>query len=602
MVNRRQFLTSATLLPAALRAQQEGPAGPAVEDPVEKITPGERPAIAVCHVGFRPRVGRKTLVVRAAAGAPAKEFSLRSLDGGPIHFTRALASVRSDFGECLAADFTDLDRPGLYQINVGGVRTPLKELSEKPVLHYTTTVGGERSVPFRVDPDAWRRTLPKAIGYIHSQRCGVEVPGIHPACHLDDGRREDTGKHVDAVGGWHDAGDVRKGTAYTALMGVGLLKLLLNRRDSRPGDPPCEVILDEVRHGNRYFLKMQDSDGRIWGGLGQNRWTDNIIGTADDRPINPNRKPEGSTSIFACLQALIYQAFSKTDPAYATQCLAAGVRAWGSLGRPSNTLELARWVIAACELYRATRQREYRDKAFELGQELLSRQNVAYIGNQKVVRGFWMNQGKPYLHLVDGGLPPAAMLELYDAFPDAPDRGKWRDAALLHADEYLVPMSERNAYRLIPVGLYIGSPTPETYRPLAGDLTYRYFMPVRERYWWLGTSSHLLSNALFLGRLAQVMGEKGRPYVDLAYRQVEWIMGANPFGACLMTGVGARNPMPFSVFVGPIIGGVLNGIGGNTADEPVLNPGPDNDWRTGEYWSPHNAYYLWAHSVLEQIT
>jgi hypothetical protein len=88
--------------------------------------------------------------------------------------------------------------------------------------------------------------------------------------------------------------------------------------------------------------------------------------------------------------------------------------------------------------------------------------------------------------------------------------------------------------------------------------------------------------------------------VDLAYRQIEWIMGANPFGACLMTGVGARNPMPYSVFVGPIIGGVVNGIGGNTADEPVLNPGPDHCWRTAEYWSPHNAYYLWAHAVLEQ--
>jgi hypothetical protein len=24
-----------------------------------------------------------------------------------------------------------------------------------------------------------------------------------------------------------------------------------------------------------------------------------------------------------------------------------------------------------------------------------------------------------------------------------------------------------------------------------------------------------------------------------------------------------------------------------------------NDWRTGEYWTPHNAFYLWALSQLE---
>ncbi|HZS51704.1 MAG TPA: TonB-dependent receptor [Bryobacterales bacterium] len=93
MVNRRQFLTSATLLPAALGAQQEGPPGPAVEDPVEKITPGEKPTVAVCHVGFRPRVGRKTLVVRAAAGAPAKELMTGVGARNPMPFLPGGASM-----------------------------------------------------------------------------------------------------------------------------------------------------------------------------------------------------------------------------------------------------------------------------------------------------------------------------------------------------------------------------------------------------------------------------------------------------------------------------------------------------------------------------
>jgi hypothetical protein len=33
-------------------------------------------------------------------------------------------------------------------------------------------------------------------------------------------------------------------------------------------------------------------------------------------------------------------------------------------------------------------------------------------------------------------------------------------------------------------------------------------------------------------------------------------------------------------------------IAGNTRDEPVLDMEYGLDWRTTEYWSPHNAYYI----------
>src|SRR5207249_1002879 len=105
-------------------------------------------------------------------------FTLRDVSERPFHFTSPLNSVGSDFGSYLVADFTDLDRPGLYQI----------------------TVGNEHSVQFAIVDDVWRRTLPKAVGYYRYQRCGVEVPGVHPVCHLDDARRRDNGQHVDVVG------------------------------------------------------------------------------------------------------------------------------------------------------------------------------------------------------------------------------------------------------------------------------------------------------------------------------------------------------------------------------------------------------------------
>ena len=158
------------------------------------------------------------------------------------------------------------------------------------------------------------------------------------------------------------------------------------------------------------------------------------------------------------------------------------------------------------------------------------------------------------------------------------------------------PLAAHSAYAIVPFGVFLGSPTAETYRPLAGDLTYRYFMPVRKQFWWLGMTSHLECYALLLAEAAQAFGRA--QYRDLAYRQLEWVMGANPFGACLMTGEGMRNPYPHSRFVGLIPGGIMNGIAGNSKDAPILDTQNGFDWRTTEYWSPHNAYYLWTVSTL----
>jgi hypothetical protein len=101
-----------------------------------------------------------------------------------------------------------------------------------------------------------------------------------------------------------------------------------------------------------------------------------------------------------------------------------------------------------------------------------------------------------------------------------------------------------------------------------------------------------------LGAAGRAFGKQ--EYRELALRQLEWVMGSNPFGACLMTGEGMRNPYPHSRYVGLIPGGIMNGIAGNMKDEPVLDMSNGFDWRTTEYWSPHNAWFEWAVGNLER--
>jgi hypothetical protein len=513
---------------------------------------------------------------------------MRDVSGYPKPFaiTKPLQKVDSDFGPLLTGDFSDIDRLGMYQV----------------------TAGDERSVQFFIRADAWKRTLPKAVSYHYAQRCGVAVPGVHPACHLDDARHRDNGQYVDLTGGWHDAGDLRKWMTATMMNGFGLMHLARNLGDGwDEGVAGTRVLLDEMRWGNRYFLKMQDSDGRIWadvaGGVNgdnsDNHWTDNEIGTGDDRYLNV-RKNGAVQAMWTTLQGMVAQAFRASDPGYAQACLAAGVRCWAANVHAGSTMELSWWTLAAAELYRATRKNEFAEAAVALGRTLLELQETQRVGGQRIVRGFWrarLGAKEPYADAVYAATPGIALLELAAALPEHADSVRWRDAVRLHVEEYVLPMTSRSAYRIMPFGAFYGEPTKEKYRPLAGEITYRYFLPVRKQFWWLGTTSVLGSYAALLADASKVLG---RPeYRHLAVRQLEWIMGANPFAACLMTGEGMRNIFPHSRFVGLIPGGIVNGIAGNADDEPVLDTEYGGDWRTAEYWSPHNANYLWAVGRLE---
>lgn len=556
-MNRRLFLG---LLPAATLIGQER---------VESMTPTDAdPKIACSHIGFLPG-SAKTVVYRGSATS----FRVRDIASVPKPYSKTfpLRTGADALGPCSIGDFSELQAEGMYQL----------------------AVGQELSVPFFVRPDLWRRTLPKAVSYHQAQRCGIAVPGVHPACHLDDARRRDNGAYVDVTGGWHDAGDLRKWMTATMTNAYGLL--YLHRYLGDASGVPAAVLLDEVRWGNRYFLKMQDpSDGRVWadtaGGLNgdnsDNHWTDNEIGTEDDRYLNPG-KGGMAQAMFVGIQAIVMQEFRDADPGYGRACLAAGLRCWKASSRNRvGTTELGWWVLAGAELSRATGDSAIAAETASLATQLAARQvrDAGYFVSSE-------GGSEPLVDAVYSAIPPMALLEAADALKGHTDASGWTDAVHAYVDVYVTPMCAKSAYGVMPLGLFRGSPTEETYRPHQGSLTFRYFLPVRKQSWWLGTTSHIELHAAVLARV----GKR-----DLATRQLEWVMGANPFASCLMTGEGMRNVYPHSRYVGLINGGIVNGIAGNVKDEPVLDTQYGFDWRTTEYWSPHNAWYLWAVSLLER--
>lgn len=293
-------------------------------------------------------------------------------------------------------------------------------------------------------------------------------------------------------------------------------------------------------------------------------------------------------------------AFHEVNAPYARRCLDAALKCWSANKWGGGSLERSWWLLAALELLRATGRDEWRAAAGELAVSLAALQQTTYAAGQQIVRGYWRTSSSneaPLVDAVNPALPPLALLEAASALKKHPDAAAWRDAVKGYIEDYVLPMTARSPYRIMPFGLFRGAAATETYRPLKGSLAYRFFMPVRKQFWWVGTTSHLECHALLLARSAETFAAPS--YRDLAFRQLEWVMGANPFGACLMSGEGMRNPYPHSRYVGLIPGGILNGIGGNSADEPVLDMEYGLDWRTTEYWSPHNAYYIRAVAALE---
>ena len=129
-----------------------------------------------------------------------------------------------------------------------------------------------------------------------------------------------------------------------------------------------------------------------------------------------------------------------------------------------------------------------------------------------------------------------------------------------------------------------------------------FFMPHHNEsgYWWQGENARLASLATMAFAAAQHLPGQSALLRTFGQQQLDWILGRNPFNACMLAGQGINNP-EYTAGYPNAQGGICNGITAGFDDENDVAFIPeaykdrlDQNWRWGEQWIPHAAWFALA--------
>jgi hypothetical protein len=557
------------------------------------VAPGR---LAFSHTGYESGMS-KTAV---ASDLTAPEFSVTRVSGtalGEVVLRKPVRRVHSRLGDFQELDFSELTVPGRYVIAAGDRTTRSFEISDR----------------------VWDTTVWKALNFFYGNRCGFAVPGSHGVDHRDWFAVHGDQRIV-MSGGWHDAGDLSQGLVNTGEATYAMFALAERVRE-RGGDPALfERIMEEARWGLDWVLRVRFDGGYRVGFGGHNLWTNNIVGDADDRTVEAKNNPNVNY-IAAAAGGIAYRMLKNSDPELARRSLRiaeddwshaiTGVEGPGSWHTPAfaaTRLELAGiGITASVELYRATGNERYAQKAVELAGTIVASQQVRPVGPAFPLAGFFYTGPERdtlfhQFHRGNDQAPIVALAQLVELFPDHADWMSWYATIARYAEYQKRSATTTAPYGMLPAYVYrvgdevevpdsgaLHMATRESYRAQVragmpmGDGWYLRAFPV----WFArrGNYGVLLSQAKALSAAARVRGDSaGR---DLAQRQAQWVVGRNPFVQSTMYGEGYDWAQQYSVSSGDFVGSLPVGMQSHgVSDVP--------------YWPSQNTYVykeVWVHST-----
>lgn len=555
------------------------------------------------QVGYVPSAN-KTFVTK---GIRTGKFEVFSLESKKVVYSGTMKPNPGDFGEYSVGDFSPVTGEGNYYIKSDT----------------------SRSYPFAISKRVYDHPMNLIVGYFSLQRCGYSTTGYLSPCHLDDGVRMDNGKHQDVTGGWHDASDLRKwvDAIIYGMLGLGKQYDLLDPKDTRR-----PKVLDELLWGNQYFLRMQEPQGYVMNWVGgdvkkhsdSNRWTDSeigpeggemtyvrpnagrsfgdmlIFGSNDDRVIRTDPVTMVGQYNFIISEAMMARFTKKTDPAYSKKCLQAAISCFDWCARNNKSTSPTVYggaILGSIELYKATGNETY--KTFAAEQAALLKIQQAIIKDGGASGFFFTSPAReiPFKSKIsDGCLEFIGLCDLITIFPSHKDVPSWKEMISEYSTNYLLALSQKNSFGIVPYAVYPKDPGGNR---KTGNYWYRYTMQPELR-WWVGINANLASAGIGLLKASEILNDPSLKAA--AQRQLDWIIGLNPFASSTIISVGYNHPNrfmggEFKPFVPVIPGAVMNGLGGDKDDNPDIKHG---SWQTSEYWTPMVAFTLWLMTEISE--
>jgi Glycosyl hydrolase family 9/Cellulase N-terminal ig-like domain len=582
--------------------------------------------VVVDQVGYEARSFKRAIVVGTERDHPEK-FSLVDSTNGKIVLTGSLVpdgQVDSWGGRVFwAADFSSWQGIGHYSVQIH------------------STAGEVRSCGFDIDNDLLERnTLSNVIFYFKGQRASGLMDQADRHLPLPPGQ---TG-FVDVHGGWYDAtGDYgihlshQNPTSYFNPQQVPLVawSLLKSYRvlEARHDDNFSEYLrrlLDEGLFGADFLVRIKRPDGSFFESItapGKDKLPqDRAIGNPNWRTQIKKNASDSTEHIQSAEGPHAYEASFRAGGgmAIAALALASTMPIDGDLPRTTylraaeeafqfldvhnrellndgkeNILDDYCALMAATELYRATKRETYRAAADRRAVHLMQRLSTA-----EGRRNFWRadDGSRPYFHPSDAGLPVVSLLE-YAQIADPALQKQVRDAV------------ERSLRFELSVTAEVNNPfgyARQLVRMGDGKIRSAFFFPhdTEAAPWWQGEDARLASLAA-AARMAAPLFDDDPAFQsqlqEYAWNQLHWILGRNPFDASMLMGSGHGNA-PYMFFRSykytSAPGSILNGItaaidneDGIAFNEGYAVTGKDEDWRWTEQWLPHAAWYLYAVSL-----
>jgi hypothetical protein len=595
--------------------------------------------------------GPKKAVVQAHAGDVFSAFTVKSFPGGEVVLSgtpRHDGPVRRwkdwDFW---TVDWSAVDKEGSYIIEC--------------VLQAGAAAGTVRSHPVLVQKNALERnTLSDVIYYFKGQRSS----GLWDKADRKIAFEGKSGT-VDMRGGWFDAsGDYGKHLSHLSFstyfnpqqVSLTVWSLFGTLRElERRGEPYFKQyqkrILDEALFGADYLVRSKDPKGSFYitvSGRGpEKKPEDRRIAAKAERHIilTPETKDkfrdygrekiagdaayeagwrEGAGLSIAALAMAAARAGAPGSEGYgvskgegdfrSADYLKAAEDAFAFLEKNNllfandgkeNILDDYCALVAATELFKTTGKQEYRAAAARRAASLAARLTSGAAGGI-THENYWRadDADRPFFHPVDAGLPVISLLG-YAEIADEAGRAKALDAVRKSLGYELAVTTE------------VANPFGYSRQLVqskggAGTRRTSFFFPhdTETAPWWQGENARLGSMAAASRLAARYFGNDSA-FADklraFGRDQVNWILGLNPFDACMLHGKG-RNNIAYMFFDSyeytNAPGGICNGItGGYTDDEDIdfglrfAATGKDDDWRWAEQWLPHAAWYLYAVSI-----